>query len=476
MNNEKKKSTVRTTMLLLLQSIWLVFLLTFVSGNSSVMQMSMLSLVNAILLTVLLTLKQKKVFTMFNMFFILLCIFHFGQFWLYIFDVKIDTTFSYNIFTTFSFALLSESLWYSLIATNIVSIVALTFLVDTNIVQLNFSPANKFKSLAMQKKISSTSKFLFWILFIPVFYYDVLRIITGIQEGYYGVFHMSGNLIPTLESYFILPILGITYSGRSGSKWKFEYYYMLLRCFLLMLFTGSRIKMVVYILLLIYAKSKFISGFTKKQTTKMYILGSITLIIIPFIGFIRDPSNDLKLIEYLTTKNPVTLLVSEFGSTMVTTILAIWYVHYNGILAGKTFLGASTSLIPGSNYLFPNVKEVLNVGGVLNPYAPATGALGGSFFGEFYLSFAWWGLIGIAILTYFFVLCSNFLEKDNCKYPMLTYIALYLFYSIVIYVRGDFLDVILCVKRIFYYYIIFECCNHVLYSKITVKWRTRKLT
>ena len=163
--------------------------------------------------------------------------------------------------------------------------------------------------------------------------------------------------------------------------------------------------------------------------------------------------NYISFQKFLVNYNPLTLFLSEFGSTLITPILAQRYISTYGELSGKTYFGALAILLPLSSYYMADIRNYKNIGALLNPYAPAKGALGGSLIGDIIINFGYSGLIIAGIIGFLLIYISNSIcaEKGNIFFKCL---LIFLSYGIIWYTRGSTEEVILAIKRCLYILII----------------------
>ena len=403
--------------------------------------------------------RQRRVFTLYFCFMLFLALFHFGQLVLYVFGARVDTSFSYDLMNLYSSYDLQRTLLFCLVAFNVMNLFGMLLLQRRRKTPPMDTAKKEAQGLNDQRgqMVYRFGLVLFVILLIPVLIYDVQMITSASQVGYLAKYTTDTGVFGDLEVYFSAAILCMLVTAKNQNRpWKGIYYYALLRVLVLMLLVGNRGNMLITAILYIYAKHWFIKPYTRKNWLSVGAICIGVVVLMPFIAFIRGKTSELGFWEYLSTNNPVTQFLSEFGSTLVTPVLSFQYVDSFGFLGGKSFLGALAVLIPFSNVLFGGIKQYMSVGVLLNPYAPAVGALGGSVFAELYINFGWASLVLAGLFGLGIAKISQVLENGvDGNHPLLSSMLLYFSYGILLYVRGGFLDIVQVGKRVLYLCIVF---------------------
>lgn len=407
----------------------------------------------------LVVLRQRRVFTLYFCFLLFLALFHFGQLALYVFGARVDTSIAYDLMDLYSNYDLQRTLLFCLVAFNVMNLSGMLLLPRRRKTPPPAAAKKEAQGLNDQKgrMVYQFGLVLFVVLFIPVLIYDMQMITSASQVGYLAKYTTNTGIFGDLEACFSAAVLCMLVTAKSQNRpWKGVYYYALLRALVLMLLVGNRGNMLITAILYIYAKHWFIKPYTRKNWLSVGAICIGVVVLMPFIAFIRGKASELGFWEYLSTNNPVTQFLSEFGSTLVTPILSFQYVDSFGFLGGKSFLGALAVLVPFSSALFGGIKQFMSVGVLLNPYAPAVGALGGSVFAELYINFGWASLVLAALFGLGVAKISQALENGaRGDHPFLSGMLLYLSYGVLLYVRGDFLDIVQAGKRVLYLCVVF---------------------
>jgi hypothetical protein len=223
-----------------------------------------------------------------------------------------------------------------------------------------------------------------------------------------------------------------------------------------MVLVGNRGPLLISIIIYIYVKHKFVEQYSRRHAFIIIAFGAFMVSLLPFISYIRSGSNNIGYFDYLVSENPVIDILSELGSTLVTPILARFYTFTNGFLVGKSFIGSLTTFSPFSDVLFSSIRKYISVSSLLNQYLPINSSLGGSFFAEMYINFGWYSLILIAFFGYIVSKVSMNLENfRNKSKPLFLSVNAYFCIGLLLYTRGNFIDVVFNAKRIIYVLILY---------------------
>lgn len=436
----------------------LIGVLAFGNSFFTLKTLSAFSIINTVVVIGLIFKIRKSILSISSMFMLFLGVFHFGQAWLYVFDAQVDTNISYDIFSLYPVENLFNILLFSLLSYNFISLFLLLFSKNN---ATTISLATDFQSeklLYNRKIIFRFGIIFFFILLIPVIIYDYLTITITAQYGHLGLYDYSSTLSTwaSANSYFPLAIIMVLLGcNPQKNAWKYMYYYAIGRCLLLMVLTGMRGSFVIPLLLYIFCKHHFIKKYKKKHFIIIAIACVLLLSMLSFISYGRGDYSDMDFIEFMKEKNLIVQVLSEFGASFTTTVLAYNYTISHGLLWGKSCLGALSVFVPFSGTLFPGIKEYMSVSGMLNPYSPSGGALGGSFFSEMYINFGFYSLILSPLFAWALSKIENIINNPN-KYSLFAICnSIYTAYGFWIYVRGNFVDVVFASKRVLYVCIIF---------------------
>lgn len=439
-------------------------------GNSffTLKTLSAFSIINTVIVMVLILKIRKSILSISSMFMLFLGVFHFGQAWLYTFGAQVDTNISYDIFSLYPDENLFNILLFSLLSYNFISLFLLLFSKNNATTKTLSTDWQGEKLLYNRKIIFRFGIILFFILLIPVIVYDYLTVTITAQFGHSGLYDYTERLATwsAANSYFPLAIIMVLLGcNPQNNGWKYMYYYAIGRCILLMILTGKRGSFVIPLLLYVFCKHHFIKKYKKKYFITIIIAVVLLLAVLSFISYGRGDYSDMDFMEFIQEKNLIVQVLSEFGASFTTTVLAYNYTISHGLLWGKSYLGALSVFVPFSSTLFPGIKEYMSVTSMLNPYSPSGGALGGSFFAEMYINFGFYSLALSPLFAWAVSKIENVINNPN-KYSLYAICnSIYIAYGFWIYVRGNFVDVVFVTKRILYVWIIFVMFKLIFFNR-----------
>ena len=415
--------------------------LLFITVSIFSSDMSMLEFLSVIVPITLLLINTKvsgQALSLYNIFILVTCIFHFGEFWLNLFGMPVDTNNGHDIFQIYDEEDVLASLSFALSSLLILNISA-TFVLK-RIPQISLPSATP--------KDLKVSKIIFVILLPFMVYNDWNRIIMTQLYSYSEAVYMT-TFLSRFEICFIVSGLFIITEKKKFSKFVFGY--LLFRAVLLMTYTGSRIGMILELILLLYVNTIN----TKISTKKIFEFGLIAYIGLVIIGYVKlnRGTFDISLHEFLSKGSILSSQLSEFGSTMETLILAVKYDAVVGSLNGLTYLSAILTILPMSTYFFPFILKYRVAHDFLNPFAPSVGALGGSFFAEQYLNFGESGMLLSILFGILFAKLQNSISAETNTFKSVLSISV--FYGILIYSRANMYDFIAAICGIIYFIVMY---------------------
>lgn len=381
---------------------------------------------------------QKRFFTLFNIFIIVLCIFHYGEFWLDLFGIPIDTSSGHDIFLIYDDRSIVKALSFSLSSLVVLNCSAILFLNKTTEYNISSTDTTDY----------GISKIIFFLLLPLMIYNDLSRIVLTQTFSYSEAVYMT-TFLSRFEICFVISGLFLILRKNVFSKYIFGFF--VCRAIILMIFTGSRIGMILELILFLFV----FTINTKLSLKKVFILGLFSYVCLILIGYVKSTRGTFGIPfgEYISQGGFISSQLSEFGSTMETLILAISYDKIVGGLSGMTYLAAILTIIPFSTKIFPFIVKYRVAHDFLNPFAPSVGALGGSFFAEQYLNFGHAGIVLSILFGVLFAKLQNSIYKQNKPFNAIICIAL--FYGVIIYSRANMYDFIATVCGVIYYVVFY---------------------
>lgn len=290
---------------------------------------------------------------------------------------------------------------------------------------------------------NSTSTFylaitLIVIGIVPRLYIDLSKLLVSIRSGYVKIYDIY---VPTVlnslaficDAGFMLLLL----AWDSKRAKAIVFYSVLLYKFLIM-FSGSRQYAVCFLLVFTIVYFWIIKEINFRKKIILFIGIAIAVILIDFIGKIRSQGFKLATIgQMFDIKNNTVIgdSLGEFGSAYCSLIAAIKQVPDVARYGyGRSYLAAILSAIPTLVSRIPILKESVTFTTLLNN----TEFFGGSYIGEFYYNFSWFGILAAGVLGYVIRKCQNGISnRDNVKGIMWNSLV---YMWLLLYIRGYITD------------------------------------
>lgn len=416
------------------------------SLNDSLTTIEWATVFTPIILLVLNRYTTGKIFTLYNLFIIILAIFHYGVFWLDLFGIPIDTSNGYDLIARYPESTIVYTIKYTLLSMTVLNFAAMIIIRKVNGLNISKPEYNSYR----------IARVIFYGLLPLILFNDFSRVILTRTYSYSSAVYMS-SFIGRFEICFLIASLFVIAYRSKDSKYVFIY--MLLRCFLLMVLSGSRIGMILELILLLFLKVS-LDKISFRKTIGLVILAFIALV---FIGYVKQTRGALSISiwDYIADGGIFSSVLSEFGSTMITPLLAVTHDSAVGNLNGLSYLSSILTLIPFSTRVFPFITEYRAVHDLLNQYAPAIGTLGGSFFAEQFMNFGFAGIWLSLPFGLLFGFCQNKVYEENNSFKNIIYVAL--FYGILIYSRGNMYDFISNINGILYFLVFYYLLRNTIF-------------
>lgn len=448
----------------------IIIIIMYKLGIHDIYNLSIICILNNITLLICMYFVFQGFLNIYSIFIILSLIFHFGQIWLYALSISLDNIKTWDIIALYPSNLVIESIVFCLMAINLMVFVGI-IISPTKKKEYEIETIKDYKTEMYDSiKIATFGKVLFIIIIIPTLILDIQKLFAVAAGGYIAVFNVGSYILILLEKLFPLSIICIMYGNRyTLKKIKPLLIFVVIRMGILILLIGNRSTIMVQIVIYLYAYYSYKTNTKAGRIFRFIPVVVISLFIImlmPYIAATRSRNVNINIFEFMATNNPFVLLVSELGASLITPVLAINYTKYLGFSYGKTFLSSLSILLPFSSKIFPKASSFISVSNTLNLYSPSKGALGGSFLAEMYFNFGWYSLILVLALAIGIKLISNYLLPSNqYKSAIFNCLLLYLVYGILIYVRGNFYDVVQHINLSIYAYIIYKLFELLPYKK-----------
>lgn len=312
------------------------------------------------------------------------------------------------------------------------------------------------------KKIRLLFIIVFIISFIPMVYSDIDKLIALFSGGYINTFDtykVGINKYIYLLSIFARPSYSvILFSYYKNPKIAKKLYLCSIIYSLFMMLSGDRGNSMIYILVWTFIYFKYISSLNKKSFILLILSGFFINVFMQIIMVIRsmgtisvEAVSEALLLR--SDSNYLYLLLRENGLTLKSLIYCMQFIPQNvGYAFGKTFLysilGASPVLpdfllnfISNDITFFKNFPEAFQF------------SLGGTYIGEFYYNFGWFGPVMIIIIGLIVAKLDIILNNIITKKGLLSFIlTISLLPKLFMYIRGFAYELLIVPTMIFIVY------------------------
>lgn len=409
---------------------------------------SLLSFICMVTLVFINIKRTYKILSPMNLLVILSFLYHCGQVWL----LSVGITVKRNSFTIDRY---SDS-----------SIIITLLIFQIFIIMLNLgSFFVKHKELETNNKITITQSIstdncfyigvvIFAISSLFLIYNDMQQIMASLSLGtdnYSSVYKIGHDNVLIYTSIYLFPI-GVFLSMISAPSKKIEAFFAIFSCsrsILLMLIVGSRS---AYIPMLLCIAIYYLMKNNNKSVSQKYIIVIVLLVVVySYVSYSRNSSDKFEvqnMFEYMLNNNIITDVLQELGSTQDDIILIYDNTPDNLPFAnGKSFIGAIITLVPGLRNVFSQFNEYTDIGVICNTLFHKGASLGGSYFAELYYNFCGFSILLAPVFGFFFAkidLKCRTISKSKDYFGIV--VALYLFYTLMIYIRSSFVDVVYAIK------------------------------
>ena len=295
-----------------------------------------------------------------------------------------------------------------------------------------------------QADVSVYGKILVLIGVIPRLYIDILSLVGARANGYEGVYSIYfPQAIQSIAFFFDAGLFFLLYAQTDRRKQKFYLVAVIVyKC--IMMSTGARQDKVAFLLVWLYVYFFIINKITVKKLALLVVVCIAGFMFISAIGTIRvndtvSLSQTLSLLQSGTMNNVIGGALGEFGSAFDTLEVAIKYTSSEIPFGwGKSYVAGLLSIIPLLVNQIPSLAKAVIFVNQLPRHV--TFALGGSFLGELFYNFSWFGIIGGSVVGAFITKLHNGIVDDSsCD---IFYKAWYSILStaMILFVRGYFTD------------------------------------
>lgn len=295
-----------------------------------------------------------------------------------------------------------------------------------------------------QANVSVYGKILVLIGVIPRLYIDILSLVGARASGYEGVYSIYfPQAIQSIAFFFDAGLFFLLYAQTDRRKQKLYLVVVIVyKC--IMMSTGARQDKVAFLLVWLYVYFFIINKITVRKLALLVVVCIAGFMFISAIGTIRvndtvSLSQTLSLLQSGTMNNVIGGALGEFGSAFDTLEVAIKYtpseIPYGW---GKSYVAGLLSIIPLLVNQIPSLAKAVVFVNQLPKHV--TFALGGSFLGELFYNFSWFGIIGSSVVGAFITKLHNGIVDDSsCDIFHKAWYSI-LATEMILFVRGYFTD------------------------------------
>ena len=279
---------------------------------------------------------------------------------------------------------------------------------------------------------------------IPRLYIDIVSLIGARNSGYEGVYSIYiPQAIQSIAFFFDAGMIFLIYGLRDKKKQKLWFLGIVIyKC--VMMSTGARQDKVAFLLIWIYIYFFVINKITIKKLIFVVMTCAAGFMFVSAIGTARTSntvglSQTFNLLQSGTMNNVLGNALGEFGSAFVTLETAIKYTPSRMSYGyGRSYIAGILSSIP----LLVNRIPILSETVIFLNQLPKriVFAFGGSFLGELYYNFSWFGILGCGIVGVIVTKIHDGFTNTNCKLykAWCSVVAT----ALILFVRGYFTDMV----------------------------------
>lgn len=323
--------------------------------------------------------------------------------------------------------------------------------------------ATSFLAKSFDSEALFIAKVLLIIGFLPRIYIDFMSLTGAMAQGYEGVYSLYiPQPVRSLAFFFDAGLVFLLYYG-SRFSWN-KYFFLsviLYKC--LIMASGGRQDKVAFLLIWIYVFVCVVHRLTIKKTIFLFCASVLGFLFISSIGEIRTSGafNIIDILELIISGENSYVLgnaLGEFGSAFDTLEVAIQYTpEYISYGYGKTYIAGIISIIPLIVKQFPFLDE--SVLFICQLPTSIVFAFGGSYLGELYYNFSWFGILGSYIVGMILGNVHVTIIKNGGTTLLQKGWASILGISLILFIRGYFTDMVQ--QLIWTYFLMYLICSYV---------------
>lgn len=365
--------------------------------------------------------------------------FHLAQPFIMLIAPKYD--FAFDASTAVSNSIYIESLVYSSLIIMAVSVGAMIYRSTSTKKEFGSIPFHSTELVLQDANLFRMGTYIFIFTFPLEAYLMISRLLTALRGGYLDTFNVELGGIPAfLATFSIVGVIMMILGSKENMQRGWMIYLAYVFFYTIAMLSGGRMWQIIKILLVtIYFVKTYDIKFTKKN---IFWLLVIVYFGSGFLAAIADfRSYDFSNISFIQEvfvnvfqNNPILGILDEFGATVYTLGLVM------NRLPGSMSFSWGSQFITGFVNLLPNISDsvtqmVNDTNYVLQLNVPA---IGGSFIGELYYSFHYFGVIFALFVGMLSQYITEKIEQGmaNKDYTFIIYSLLFQ-YSFISWVRGS---------------------------------------
>ncbi|MGH2101197.1 O-antigen polysaccharide polymerase Wzy [Aerococcus urinaeequi] len=436
------KSYLKTTLLYTLFNLLIFFTMLNTLGNQFSRNIIIIAIFTSIQFILNIFCYRQvgiKMLSLTGVFTLLNYIFHLGQPFIKLAAPNYIFAFDVSKFLTQSTYL--ESLIYSSITIMAVSGGAMLFRSGCTKEVVKSSLLNSTEIILQENNLFKVGSYIFAFTFPLELYLTINRIITALQSGYLDTFGVElGGLPSFLATFSIVGVVLMIFGSRSNIQRGWTIYALYVAFYLIAMFSGGRMWQIIKILIVtIYFVKTYNIKFTKKHIFWMiiatYFGSGFLAAIADFRSYDFSSTNFIsEAIRNVFQNNPILGVLDEFGATVYTVGLVIEQVpSHLDFSWGRQFITGFVELLPNLSSRISQLASASNY--VIQLKMPT---IGGSFIGELYYSFYYFGIIFAFFVGMLAQYITERIDEGIMKrdYSFIVYSLLFQ-YSFISWVRGS---------------------------------------
>ena len=406
-----------------------IILITFIPCEFNVKSIAWISIIQLLGNLIIVNIKKKSTGIYVSLFIFFSWFFHCGQIIKYAFEIEGEVNLSFfnygdnqDFLNAFKFYFFSQFILVCGILFGIANSVG--------------DSGEKINGITLDLKKAATVLVLIGVF--PRLYIDITKLIISVRSGYLATYQLYvptvlGSLAFLFDSGCFL-FLYITF-GEKGNTTLFVG--MIIYKFIVML-SGARQYAVCYLVVWIVFYFWSLRKITLKNKIILFIFAYFALVVIDFIGTVRTDGFTLDGLSHIFDFKRNTLIgdtLGEFGAAFSSLVVAIRYVPSvtpHGM--GNSYIAAILSAIPLTVSKIPFLKN----GVAYITLLPNTFAFGGSYLGELFYNFSYFGILGAFVVGYAVGKIQNTINNDSNIIK--TVWSCVVFYRLLLFIRGYVTD------------------------------------